>query len=163
MRDAPVTPFLKTSPDSSARTAARTSGRSSPRPSASRSRKLPMCLCLTGANGQWQGFSLVSIGASRGARMTRSGGEYHNDAGESACWLILMGIQPGSCFSGKNWTERPDAPIPSKLSDVLETNPDPKYNLSAKACLGILNRARRRGKKLPEVLEAALIRQSQTP
>ena len=87
----------------------------------------------------------------------------HNDADESACWLILMGIQPENYFSGKNWTEKPDTPIPSKLSDVLEDAPDPKYNLSAKACLGILNRARRRGKKLPEVLEAALIRQSQTP
>ena len=37
-----------------------------------------------------------------------------------------------------------------------------EHNLSAKACQGILNRAERRGKKLPEMLEAALIRQSQT-
>jgi hypothetical protein len=32
----------------------------------------------------------------------------------------------------------------------------PKYSLSEKACAGILNRANRRGKKLPEQLEHAL-------
>ena len=51
-------------------------------------------------------------------------------------------------------------PKPSKLSEILETNPDPKYNLSAKACNGILSRADRRGKELPEQLRTALERQS---
>ena len=45
----------------------------------------------------------------------------------------------------------------TKLSQILETGPvDPKYTLSKKACSGILNRAERRGKKLPEMLETAL-------
>lgn len=35
-----------------------------------------------------------------------------------------------------------------------------KYYLSAKACLGILQRAERKGKKLPEILKNALIQQS---
>ena len=48
----------------------------------------------------------------------------------------------------------------SCLSNILETNPDPKYNLSAKACQGILNRAQKRGKTLPPQLETALRRQS---
>jgi hypothetical protein len=47
--------------------------------------------------------------------------------------------------------------ISSHLSDILEEDPDPKYTLSAKACLGILTRASRRGKKLPQMLEEALI------
>lgn len=42
------------------------------------------------------------------------------------------------------------------LSDILEESPDPKYSLSAKACLGILNRAEKRGKELPEPLRQAL-------
>lgn len=43
------------------------------------------------------------------------------------------------------------------LSEVLEAGPVPeRYFLSAAACAGILRRAERRGKKLPEHLEAAL-------
>ena len=49
----------------------------------------------------------------------------------------------------------------SRLSQILEVNPLPKYNLTAKACLGILRRAERRGKDLPKLLKAVLIRQSQ--
>lgn len=45
---------------------------------------------------------------------------------------------------------------PTLLSEVLEQETDPKYNLSSKACQGILNRANRRGKKLPEILREAL-------
>ena len=45
----------------------------------------------------------------------------------------------------------------SSLSDVLETGPVPaRYYLSPKACAGILRRAEKRGKKLPEALDAAL-------
>ena len=48
----------------------------------------------------------------------------------------------------------------SHLSQILEDNPHPKYSLSAKACQGILRRAERRGKKLPETLQKALEKQS---
>lgn len=48
----------------------------------------------------------------------------------------------------------------SRLSQILEVNPLPKYNLTAKACLGILRRAERRGKDLPERLKAVLLMQS---
>lgn len=40
-------------------------------------------------------------------------------------------------------------------------NTAPKYYLSEKACLGILRRAEKRGKELPEILKTALIRQVQ--
>ena len=44
------------------------------------------------------------------------------------------------------------------LSDVLETGAVPqRYFLSATACKGILRRAEKRGKKLPEQLERALV------
>lgn len=45
------------------------------------------------------------------------------------------------------------------LSQVLEVEDvHPRYFLSAKACLGILRRAKSRGKALPEMLQAALER-----
>lgn len=45
----------------------------------------------------------------------------------------------------------------SSLSDILETQPVPaRYYLSAKACRGILRRAEKRGKDLPEQLKRAL-------
>ena len=51
----------------------------------------------------------------------------------------------------------PKVPNPTKLSDVLEeTTVDPRYYLSARACHGILNRASKRGKELPEILKTAL-------
>lgn len=59
-----------------------------------------------------------------------------------------------------NSGEKPRKPIPSRLSQILERNPDPKYDLSAKACTGILNRAARRGKELPEELKYALTAQA---
>jgi len=63
-----------------------------------------------------------------------------------------------------NGAEHTGIPVPSRnaedvssLSDVLETQPLPqRYCLSAKACLGILKRAERRGKKLPQMLRDAL-------
>lgn len=54
----------------------------------------------------------------------------------------------------------PNEEIESHLSWILETNPNPKYNLSPLACQGILRRAKTRGKKLPELLERVLIQQS---
>ena len=57
--------------------------------------------------------------------------------------------------------ESPSVAVESRLSAILEGCPHPKYSLSAKACLGILKRAERRGKKLPEELERALRAQAE--
>ena len=73
-----------------------------------------------------------------------------------------MGSRTG--FSTLNGAEHTGIPVPSRsagdvssLSDVLETQPLPqRYCLSSKACLGILKRAERRGKKLPQMLRDAL-------
>jgi hypothetical protein len=43
------------------------------------------------------------------------------------------------------------------LWQILVVNAPERYYLSAKACQGILNRAKKRGKKLPEMLEEALL------
>jgi hypothetical protein len=78
-----------------------------------------------------------------------------------------MGSRTG--FSTLNGAEHTGIPVPSRsadaessllvasLSEVLETGTLPqKYCLSAKACNGILKRAERRGKKLPQMLRDAL-------
>lgn len=56
--------------------------------------------------------------------------------------------------------ESPREESASHLLQILEDYPHQKYSLSARACQGILSRAKRRGKKLPESLEIALIHQS---
>lgn len=61
----------------------------------------------------------------------------------------------------RNTGECPNAVVVSRLSQILEETPHPKYNLTQKACQGILRRAERRGKDLPKLLKAVLIQQSQ--
>ena len=69
-------------------------------------------------------------------------------------WEIL------SPWLGESWTLNtgvsPREGRACSLSQILEDSPPRKYYLSRKACLGILRRARERGKPLPPQLEAAL-------
>lgn len=67
----------------------------------------------------------------------------------------LLGV-----YSIHSFGESPRDGAESRLSQILEATPHPKYYLSAKACRGILNRAARRGKDLPEALRKALEAQS---
>ena len=46
------------------------------------------------------------------------------------------------------------------LSSILQEHVPDRYSLSPKACQGILRRAEKRGKELPEVLKRALERQA---
>ena len=61
----------------------------------------------------------------------------------------------------RNTGEYPNEERESHLWQILEANPHQKYSLSPKACQGILNHAKRRGKTLPKALEKVLIQQSQ--
>lgn len=82
---------------------------------------------------------------------------------ESVSWLTSTALrQEGFCLT-LNLSERPRVANPTLLSEILEEDADPRYNLSAKACRGILNRANRRGKKLPEILQTALENQCNEP
>ena len=63
-------------------------------------------------------------------------------------------------YTMRSFGEYPSEENVSLLSQILEDNPHPKYCLSPKACQGILRRAEKRGKKLPELLERTLIKQS---
>lgn len=60
-------------------------------------------------------------------------------------------------FLTLNTSEFPSAAVESSLSDILETGDlPPRYFLSRKACAGILLRAEKRGRTLPEPLRLAL-------
>lgn len=113
-------------------------------------------LCLT--SGCHQDVLEEIIGLSHGEPMMHSIGESPNEEKGSACWPdSTTQMQMKSSF---NCSEKPTIPRPSKLSQILEVNPDPKYHLSSKACIGILRRAEGKGKKLPELLERTLKIQS---
>lgn len=56
-----------------------------------------------------------------------------------------------------NIGESPKEESVSLLSQILEVNVPQKYYLSARACQGIMTRASRRGKKLPDLLQMALL------
>lgn len=93
--------------------------------------------------------------------------------------LFAMLDATDTVWHGACWThslpEYPDflSPYPNgggvcSLSDILETGPvPPKYYLSRTACNGILRRAERRGRELPdalrETLEAQAEKSSSTP
>jgi hypothetical protein len=60
-------------------------------------------------------------------------------------------------FLTLNTLEYHNAAVASSLSDILETGVVPqRYYLSSTACRGILRRAKRRGKELPDALRVAL-------
>lgn len=116
----------KTYQEHSPQTKAKTSAASSKKRRGS-SKKMPLFLDLRGGgNGLLADASWEEGGALLGEYTTHSFGE---------------------CPKEENV---------SHLSQILEDTPLPKYYLSEKACLGILNRASKRGKELPEILKQAL-------
>lgn len=123
----------KTYPEPSAATKGETSRQSSKRSSASQSRKPPILKCLK-KDGQLGGATTM---------------KWEDDG----AWL-------GECMT-RNTGESPNAAVVSRLSQILEATPQEKYSLSAKACQGILRRAERRGKDLPETLKTVLLMQSE--
>lgn len=123
----------KTYPEHSQATKGKTSRQSSKRSSASQNRKPPILKCLK------------RVGTPGGAATMK----WEDDG----AWL-------GECMM-RNTGESPNVAVVSRLSQILEATPQEKYSLSAKACQGILRRAERRGKDLPETLKAALLMQSE--
>lgn len=125
----------KMSPEPSALTKAETLRQFSKKPSASLNRKPPLFLSLR-KDGPQADASWETDGALRGEFSTLSFGEhpislFHNGDGESRLWQIL------------------------------EEEPHPKYYLSGKACRGILTRAERRQKEIPALLKATLEMQAE--
>jgi hypothetical protein len=67
-------------------------------------------------------------------------------------------LRPPTAFLTLSGSESPSDAAVCSLSDVLEANGDvpPRYFLSPTACRGILRRAEKRGRELPESLRTAL-------
>ena len=143
-------------------TEVKTSQQSLKKQSVSQSRKLPLCLCLK-KDGQQADSSTMrwESGLSHGGCWMPSIGEFRNAEGAFVSLLTSTDSTLQRLYlENLNTTEAPSEVVETHLSDILESDPDPKYNLSPKACRGIMNRANRRGKKLPEMLETALVEQS---
>ena len=109
-----------------------TSPPSSKKSSKSQSR-MPVCLCVYPTEG----------GQNRGATTLR----------------MVSGQLLGD-YTMHSFGESPSEENASRLSQILEDSPPPKYCLSAKAVVGILRRANKRGKSLPVELRLALQNQS---
>lgn len=60
-------------------------------------------------------------------------------------------------YTTLNTGESPSAVRESTLSQILQLNAPEKYFLSPQACAGIIRRAEKRGKTLPDMLRAALM------
>ena len=106
------------------------------------------CLCETTPSGvSWQ--DLLGV-------MGRSSLQGQGDGR-----TLVLCLDPSAQSHGGSWMPNisawPNAAAVSSLSQVLETGLiPPKYFLSSTACAGILRRAEKRGRTLPEQLKAAL-------
>ena len=119
--------FGKTSQEPSVQTGAKTSTPSSRR-SAPSVKKTLMCLdCRPGMGGNLLG----------------------------AYWEMDT-VLPGESMM-LNTGECPNVVRESTLSQILQANAPEKYSLSPKACAGIIRRAEKRGKELPDMLKEALM------
>lgn len=144
-------------------TAEKTSRPSSKKSAKSSAKKLPLFLCLKEA-GPMQDASAEWVIAeprfpSLGDFTIVNGGEFLNVENESVCLPILMENQQQKCYLSLNCGEKPRTIVQTRLSEILEESTADRYRLSERACLGILNRAQRRGKELPPELKEALLRQ----
>ena len=72
-----------------------------------------------------------------------------------ASWEMVSAL-PGVSMT-LNFGEYPSEERESTLSQILDLNAPEKYSLSEKACAGILRRAEKRGKVLPDMLKDALM------
>lgn len=71
-------------------------------------------------------------------------------------WPSAGLLRSGTVYSIPNLPESLNAAVACSLSQILEADVPAKYFLSPKACAGILRRAEKRGKTLPDALAAAL-------
>lgn len=153
--------FGKTSLDACPPTEEKTSKPSSRNLSKSQTRKLPMCLCLKKADGPNQDGSMMrwEDGAWPGVSTMLSSGECRSAEDGFVYLPISTGFQHRKYYLTINCSERPREPKQTKLSEILEESADERYSLSSRACQGILTRAEKKGKELPDALKVALERQ----
>ena len=125
-------------------TEGKTSKPSSQRSPESQNQTPPLFLYLKTGDGpnpvaSWVTEQTDALFPSRGDYLTHSFGEQPN-------------MLTDECSQG----EPRNGVGVSRLSQILEESAPPKYYLSERACAGILRRAEKRKKELPEILEMAL-------
>lgn len=136
--------------------------KSSSRKSSKSSKQMPMmCLCLKTVDGQKLESSTEWVTMDNpfpwhGEFTMHSTGAFLNAESGLLSLPTLTDSPLGKFCLTLNIGEKPRIPNPTHLSEILETDADPKYNLSPKACQGILARADKRGKALPPILREAL-------
>ena len=139
-----------------------TSQRSLKRSSKSQS-QMPICVCVcrteVGQNPDVITLKTVAGALPIGCMMHSTGAFRSGENGLLYLQTSEDSARQKYCLT-LNCGEKPGEEIKTRLSEILEQEPDEKYKLSTKACHGILNRAERRGKKLPEQLYNALVEQS---
>lgn len=124
------------------------------------SKKMPIFLDLRKADGRTVEPSFSTMEASLGGFTMPNTTAYHKDANAYVYLPTSMdSLHQDFCLE-LNISEYPREAMPTKLSEILEEEANPRYNLSQRACQGILNRASRRGKQLPEILKQALEKQA---
>lgn len=102
-------------------------------------------LCLTAESGRIAERSSATSSVLHGDLWMLNTSEYLNAEKELPSWSITEGLTQRTYYFRE-----------SRLSEILQTDASEKYYLSARACEGILRRADKRGKELPEVLKKAL-------
>lgn len=117
----------KTSPEHSVQTEGKTSTQLSKRSVPSVKKTLMFLDLRPGMGGNLLGAYWETVTALPGGYTTPRGGEFRSDGAEST------------------------------LSQILDLSAPEKYSLSPKACAGIIRRAERRGKELPDMLKEALM------
>lgn len=119
----------------------------------SRSPILPLLIGIA-PTGSFGRMSPASCPAAEGGTLVPSSGRWGNSGMGSPTECLTLSTSEHASFP---------EPFPNdagvcSLSDILETGDVPqRYYLTAKACAGILRRADKRGKELPEALNAALL------
>lgn len=118
----------------------------------SRSPILPL-LTAIGPTGWFGRTSPASCPAAEDGILVPSSGAWGNSGMGSPTECLTLSTSEHASFPERFPN---DAGVCS-LSDILEIGDVPqRFYLTAKACAGILRRAEKRGKELPEVLSAAL-------
>lgn len=135
-----VSPFGRTCPEPSQAIKAETSKQSC-KPSAKSPSQMFQFLSLKKGNGARLDASWAMAAALPGGRTTLSIGE---SPSETEIQAMCDRLGPHNVA------------VESTLSQILQANAPEKYFLSKTACEGILRRAARRGKELPQMLKDAL-------
>lgn len=117
-------------------------GKMSPAPIPAMEEEISKPSSKPSAKSQTQQFQFLSL--KKGSGLT-----------PDASWVMAAQL-PGAPMMLNIGPGPHSAESASTLSQILQENAPERYFLSAKACQGILNRAKKRGKELPQMLKEAL-------